>query len=155
MTKENTHAKAPPSEFWNGQAAICSYCGGNAEFAGHGDYLYPYRKDFGPVWACPSCPSTYVGCHPNSILPLGRLADDQLRKAKQAAHQSFDPLWKGKIAIEGCRPHKARKLGYAWLAAQLGIHVDACHIGWFDEAQCARVVEVCAPFLKASRRTAA
>src|SRR3546814_15641250 len=76
---------------------------------------------------------------------------ETLRNSKKAAHAAFDPLWKGKIAIEGCRPHKARRLGYEWLAAQLGIHVDQCHIGWFDEEQCQRVIEICEPYSVALR----
>jgi len=152
MDKQNTMAMPPPAEYWNGNVALCAYCGGAAELAEPGDHLYPYFKDYGPVWACPHCPSTYVGCHPGTILPLGRTANKALRDAKKAAHEAFDPLWQGKVAIEGCRPHKARKLGYTWLAAQLGIHVDHCHIGWFDEAQCARVVEICKPY---GRRAAA
>lgn len=148
MSTTNTQAVAPPSQFWDGENAICPYCHSKALFAQAGHPIYPYRRDYGPVWACPQCDSAHVGCHPKTNIPLGRLADESLRVLKKEAHFVFDPLWRGKIAIEGCRPYKARKLGYTWLAAQLGIHVDDCHIGWFDEEQCLRVIEVCTPYSK-------
>ena len=48
---------------------------------------------------------------------------------------AFDPLWKDL----GLRRGKA----YAKLADALGIPVDDCHIGMFDEAMCAKVVAAC------------
>ncbi|MDS1141756.1 zinc-finger-containing protein [Pusillimonas sp. SM2304] len=150
MSKLQTNSQAvpPPNQFWNGTTAICAYCRAPAKLTDFGGERYPYRKDFGLLWVCPRCPDTFVGCHPNTVLPLGRTANKELREAKKAAHEAFDPLWRGKIAIEGCRPHKARKLGYTWLAGRLGIHVDQCHIGWFDIDQCQRVVDVCTPYLR-------
>ena len=32
---------------------------------------------------------------------------------------------------------------YTWLARELRIDVEACHIGEFDEAMCSRVEEIC------------
>ena len=37
----------------------------------------------------------------------------------------------------------SRKTAYKWLAEQLGIHVNDCHIGEFDVATCRRVAEIC------------
>lgn len=36
-----------------------------------------------------------------------------------------------------------RSGAYAWLAGELGIDVDDCHMAQLDEEQCARVVEIC------------
>jgi hypothetical protein len=36
-----------------------------------------------------------------------------------------------------------RHEAYGWLANQLGLSRDDCHIGMFDVAQCERVVRVC------------
>lgn len=52
-----------------------------------------------------------------------------------AAHDAFDPLWR-----DGRGNRSSR---YRWLAAQLGIPPQECHIGMFDEQMCARVVDVC------------
>ena len=116
----------------------CPYCGFDAVHYPSSGIVYAGR-DFGPVWVCsryPTC-DAYVGCHKDGDgkRPLGRLADKALRQAKMRAHAAFDPLWKEL----GLRRRKA----YAKLADALGIPVDDCHIGMFDEAMCARVVAVC------------
>ncbi len=53
----------------------------------------------------------------------------------QGRNTLFDPLWRDK--------KMKRKAAYTWLADQLGIHVNDCHIGMFDVDMCRRVVEVC------------
>lgn len=120
---------------------ICPYCERPSTFLASSAPLYGGR-DFGPAYACTPC-GAWVGCHPGTKTPLGRLANAELRKAKQAAHAAFDPLWKRKMAKENVGKGFARNAGYAWLAEQLGIHKSECHIGMFDVAMCARVVAVC------------
>jgi hypothetical protein len=68
-------------------------------------------------------------------MPLGRLANAELRKAKMAAHEAFDPVWKTKRMKRG--------EAYAWLAKKLRVNKDGCHIGVFDVEMCRRVVVVC------------
>ena len=139
--RKNIRAIPPPAEFWDGNHAICPYCEIPAALVEHGDELYPYRRDFGMLWAC-RC-GAYVGCHPGTILPLGRLADAELREAKKRAHAVFDPIWQREIERNGAKPRSARAFTYGWLARELGISTDQCHIGWFDNAQCQRVIEIC------------
>lgn len=84
-------------------------------------------------------------------MPLGRLADAELRDWKKRAHAVFDPLWKARAEKrkreEGDKYYdgRSRGVGYKWLAGQLGIEVKECHIGMFDVETCKRVVEVCQP----------
>lgn len=47
----------------------------------------------------------------------------------------FDPFWRS--------GRMNRASAYAWLARELGIDVEACHIGEFDETMCSRVEEIC------------
>ena len=61
-------------------------------------------------------------------MPLGRLANSELRKLKNKAHCVFDPLW-----LNG---GMTRTAAYTWLAEQLGIPFRDCHIGLFDEDLC-------------------
>ncbi len=125
----------------------CPYCKGPAELLMDSSPLYRGR-DYGPVWFCRPC-DAWVGVHENSprYLPLGRLANAELRKAKMAAHAIFDPLWQRKLlpAEKGVKK-RARGDAYHWLAQQLGIPFDQCHIGLFDVDMCKRVVAVCAPY---------
>ncbi|MCY1246148.1 zinc-finger-containing domain protein [compost metagenome] len=81
---------------------------------------------------CTGCDS-YVGLHPFTGIPLGTLATPEMRRARSAAKDAFNPLWQ-----DGAM---TRSEAYAWLARALGIaDVEQCHIAWFDVAQCAAVV---------------
>lgn len=112
-------------------APVCPYCTMPSAFLA--DSAPIYGRDYGPLWACVSC-AAWVGCHPGSCRPLGRIANGELRSAKSRAHASFDPLWK--------HGTMSRSEAYAWLAEQLGIDREDCHIGLFDVEQCARTVMV-------------
>ncbi len=114
-------------------APICPYCGSPAELR---DSSVIYGRSYGPAWICASFPKcdSYCGCHKGTTKPLGRLANRELREAKKAAHAAFDRLWKSGAM--------RRKDAYRWLADNLGISTDACHIGEFDVPLCRRVVEL-------------
>lgn len=121
-------------------SVVCPYCHHDAELV-TGKAIYPHRPDLFHkwFWRCQPC-RAWVGCHPknpkdktdNGTRPLGRLANAELRKAKQAAHSVFDPLWKS-----GTIP---RAKAYKWLADTLGISRDNCHIGMMDVDGCKAVV---------------
>lgn len=123
----------------------CDYCLNPVPLLRLSDAGYPYRVDYGPTWTCVGC-GAWVGCHRGTENALGRLANAELRAAKQAAHAAFDPLWQGKMRRDKCSKTKARHAGYRWLAAQMGIAYKNTHIGEFDLAQCAQVVEICNNF---------
>ena len=118
-----------------GETVSCDYCGAVAPLT-TGLELYPHRPDLSEkqFYACMPC-GAWVGCHPGTTKPLGRLADGELRRAKMAAHAAFDPIWKG--------GHMKRGKAYGWLAGKLGIAKDDCHIGMFDIATCRRVAAIC------------
>jgi hypothetical protein len=113
---------------------LCPYCHAEAKLVG-GAKIYPHRFDLHEkrFYLCSPC-NAYVGCHPGTDKPLGRLADKELREAKMKAHSVFDPLWKSKTM--------KRSHAYGMLAERLGISKRDCHIGMFDVATCKRVVEV-------------
>jgi hypothetical protein len=111
----------------------CDYCYFEAELVS-GDKIYPHRGDlFSKMfWRCVSC-DAYVGCHPGTSQPLGRLANAELRRAKQAAHKAFDPLWQsGKMS---------RTQAYRRLAEQMGMSQKECHIGMFTTQQCEEAIK--------------
>lgn len=125
------------------QRPTCPYCGGVAALVTGAD-IYPHRPDLCEkrFWACQPC-DAYVGCHPaadaygrggmgDGTVPLGRLANAELRSLKQRAHAAFDPMWKSGAM--------SRRKAYAWLSTSMGIPSNKTHIGMFDEAQCRAVV---------------
>jgi hypothetical protein len=124
-------------------APECPYCGLPAK-AVDGSVIYPSRPDLAHkmFWRCAPC-GAWVGCHNGTMVALGRLANAELRAAKQRAHAAFDPLWQGKMRRDGCSKGEARSAGYRWLAGQLGLEQPTCHIGMFDVDVCERVVQVC------------
>lgn len=113
-------------------APICPYCGISAKLS-----RYKGVHDNGHLWVCIAC-GARVGCHPGSKVPLGTLANAELRSARMEAHNAFDPRWRG-----AANRFRARTDAYAWLASQMGLKIEDCHIALFDLQQCRRVVELC------------
>lgn len=111
----------------------CPYCGGPAHCVTGAVIYGSNRFDLlgKKFWRCKPC-GAHVGCHPDTAIPLGRLANKQLRRAKMDAHNAFDPLWKSK--------EMTRSQAYAWLAEALGISPANCHIGMFDVDGCNAVI---------------
>lgn len=122
---------------------LCDYCGLPAKLV-TGSAVYPHRADLASknFYQCEPC-KAWVGVHPGTITPLGRLANAELRGMKQAAHAAFDPLWEGKIRRDKCSKSAARRAAYAWLSEQTGIPPEETHIAMMDVARCRKVIEVC------------
>lgn len=116
---------------------ICPNCGGAVERVSNSII---YRKEYGAwpfAYRCvvDACDS-YVGIHPRTDIPLGPLANKAVRAARKQAKAMLSPMWE----IDGMDKNAV----YAWLAGKMGINdVNHCHIGWFDEKQCAQVVQIC------------
>lgn len=112
---------------------ICDYCGSRAKLV---DSNVIYGRSYGKIYLCEKC-GAYVGVHKGTDVPLGRLANAELRYWKMQAHAAFDPLWKyGKFK-------GFRKVAYGWLSDQLSLPPEKTHIGMFDVDQCKKVIEVC------------
>lgn len=131
------------------KAPICPYCGAVSKIV---DSAALYGGiSYGFVWLCAPC-HAYVGCHPGSKMPLGRLADAKLRTLKMRTHAVFDPFWMASLArlkeqmgdkLPRDAKSKARNDCYAQLAQALGIDKHVCHIGMFDAWQCRAAISVC------------
>ena len=138
--QNNVHGKTTlevnMSKNKNTEEVRCPYCGAKA-FLTDSTLVYHTPK-YGNMYVCsnfPKCDS-YVGCHPNSTRPLGRLANRRLRNLRTSAHDHFDKLWKMKIVGN-------RRTAYKWLANKMNIDVSQCHIGMFNEEQCLEVIHIC------------
>lgn len=116
------------------RTVVCPYCL-RAAWLVSGREIYPHRRDLWnrKFYQCKPC-SAYVGCHRDGS-PLGRLANAELRSAKMAAHAAFDPTWQSGFMD--------RNQAYSWLARQLGIEKNNCHIGMFDLDTCRLVESLC------------
>jgi hypothetical protein len=114
-------------------AIACPYCSAGATFLASSAQLYASGKNYGPMWACLPC-KAWVGCHPHGRKPLGRLANAELRAAKQRAHADFDPIWR--------RGYVSRSEAYRYLAERMALRRQQTHIGMFDVEQCRLVVTI-------------
>ena len=111
-------------------APICPYCGQPSKLV---DSKCVYQRSYGNIWLCAPC-DAYVGVHKNNNknMPLGRLANKELRDWKIKAHAVFDPMWKS----------GAMKRGTAYMLLQeiMSIGSQHAHIGMFDVEQCKQLV---------------
>ncbi len=105
----------------------------------------------GNYWLCPTC-RAYVGCYAESDRALGRVANAELRKWKNRAHEVFDALWRKSAFDKRTSFSAARSRGYQWLSQQMKLPPEQTHIGMFDVKQCQTVVRLCLPFLPAKNQ---
>lgn len=99
-----------------------------------GSEIYPHRADLHEkrFYVCDTCTGSYCGCHPNTTTPLGYPCGPQTRKARSAAHDAIDPIWRsGRLS---------RHAVYRKLADLMKIPRDHCHVAWMS-AEEARKVE--------------
>lgn len=112
----------------------CRYCGHDVIFTSNAE-IYGKEYGNGKCYLCKNC-FAYVGVHTGTIIPLGTLANDNLRKLRKKAHILFDTLWKGKTR------KMTRYEAYKWLANKMNLKVVQTHIGWFDEQQCKKIINL-------------
>ncbi len=113
----------------------CDYCGNEAVLV-TGEKIYPNIKDLAShfFWECESC-NAYIGCHLGTDVPFGGLANKELRLKRRDAHVALDYIWK--------ESYMTRHKTYGWLAGELNIPFDDCHIGMFDIPKCEKTILLC------------
>ena len=112
----------------------CRYCGNPVVYTSNAE-IYGREYGNGKCYLCRKC-RAFVGVHTDTNIPLGTLANDKLRKARNRAHNYFDKLWKEPTRI------MKRNDAYSWLSKQLGIKKQETHIAWFEIEQCDKTVEL-------------
>ena len=135
---------------------VCPYCSREARLV---DSAAIYPHSYGPIYLCKPC-DAYVGVHPGTEKPLGTLANRPLRVARMKTHAVLDPLWKEayrlypKLDLKGMATVRriARSRTYAWLAQELGISTDECHVGMFSQAMCVLAQMACKEMTSAKIR---
>ena len=116
---------------------ICDYCGRNASFI---DSAVVYGKSYGMIWYCAKC-RAWVGVHKGTDKPLGRLADNDLRKQRKIAHAVFDRIWRNNRRMK-------RSDAYKWLSQRMGLPIEETHIGMFNPEQCRQATEICRKYFQ-------
>lgn len=127
----------------------CPYCGSRA-------LLRPASAVYGTKAADPTAPyyvcarfpicDAYVAAHKKTCLPMGTLANAELRRKRIQAHAALDRLWEGGLM--------SKKQAYLWLQAKLGLPGEETHIGRFSTFRCEQVIRLCGGFFCANKKAA-
>lgn len=129
MAEKDVKHKVPAPEF-------CPHCGSDVEYVNNKEI---YGRSYGRwpyMYRCvdKQCDS-YVGCHPNTTIPLGSLANREMREARKSGKKRFFDV----LSLEGW----SRSKGYKWLSEQMGIPASETHWGMFDVARARQASEIC------------
>lgn len=124
----------------------CPYCGAVAVIRPASE-IYHNDRCKGKLYVCsnyPKCQS-YVGIHPQTKMPLGDLADGDLRHLRIRAHRMFDRIWQ-----TGLMP---RRDAYRWMADYFAIPLSEAHIGQFGDYRCRELIRKCSSILDHEEQT--
>ena len=122
---------------------LCPYCLKETQCMEAGEAGAPRLLPGRRAMVCPDCGS-FVYCHPLTSVPLGSVADKELRRLRWETHQVFEMLPRLKLK-------RSRYNAYSWLSLQLGLSKDVTHIGLFDEATCRRAIDICTRYIRRNR----
>lgn len=109
----------------NSHPTKCNLCGGRVVFISNAR-VYGREYGSGKCYYCMQC-GAFVGTHePRPTEARGILADRKMRYAKKRVHDVFDAYWK-----DAKHRNRQRSAMYEWLAKQMNIKAEDCHIGFF------------------------
>ena len=80
----------------------------------------------------PQC-DAYVRVHAGTNIPVGSLANHELRTLRRTAHQYFDQLHQS--------GYMSKQDAYQWLADLISAPLSEAHIGHLGEYYCKQVIE--------------
>lgn len=113
---------------------VCPYCRGGVELLHNSEVYGRTIGDWPFVYACIGNCEAYVGVHADTDIPLGTLADKQLRTERQKSKQSFHAAMVYK--------RFSRAEAYRWLASELKLPLGQTHYGWFTLEQTKRAYSI-------------
>ena len=115
----------------------CPYCGAKATLRPSSAVYGDAAKTDGYLYVCdryPKCDS-YVGAHKKPKLPMGTLANGDLRNKRIQAHKAFDWMWKSGLMTKW--------QAYKWMQGKLDLSDEQAHIAMFSEYMCDRLIAEC------------
>ena len=110
----------------------CPFCNSRVSLI---DSARIFGCSYGFIYLCdhfPHCDAR-VRCHPKTIIPMGTLADRELRKWRSLVHRKFDPLWQ-------CGVFPSRQAAYKWLSKAMRLPLEKTHVAMFDIQKCQRAI---------------
>jgi hypothetical protein len=138
---QSMHPNLPQPLAYVVRRLICPYCKNPADFK-HDSRMVYHGKDYGPIYICFPC-DAYIGCKKGTYIPLGRLANAELRLWRKKFRTVFDPKWnppKNSLLDEYGKDFQAK--AYTRLARILRIPIQQCHLSNFNAATIKKAVEL-------------
>lgn len=118
-------------------AVRCPYCGAMA-VKRPATYIFGDKANtYEYYYVCshfPSC-NTYVAAHEKTGLPMGTLANGDLRNWRIRAHKALDKIWQN--------GYMTKDQAYKWLQAKLDLPESETHIAKFGEYRCKQTITLC------------
>ncbi len=112
----------------------CPYCGASVVYRS-ADGIYRDNSRGTMLYVCshyPQCDS-YVRVHAGTNIPVGTLANHELRTLRRTAHHYFDQLYQSGMM--------SKQDAYQWLADLICAPLSEAHIGYLGEYYCKQVIE--------------
>jgi hypothetical protein len=100
----------------------CQYCHSNNIKIMTQTEFYGREYNGAKMYVCQKC-GARAGCHKGTEIPLGCLADDELRKLRKEIHDIIDTMWKTR---------EERTILYKKLSEKYG---DKFHVGFLKNEQ--------------------
>ena len=119
---------------FNAGSIRCPYCKGPVSFRS-ADGIYRDNRNKVMLYVCnryPKC-DAYVRTHAGTNIPVGTLANHELRTLRREAHFYFDQLHQTGLM--------SKQDSYQWLADLICVPLSEAHIGLLGEYYCKQVIE--------------
>lgn len=141
----NKHNKKKRKGF-NASSMRCPYCGGTVVYRS-ADGIYHDNSKGMMLYVCsnyPECDS-YVRVHAGTNIPVGSLANHELRSLRRTAHHYFDQLHESGFM--------SKQDAYQWLADLMCAPLSEAHIGHLGEYYCKQVIEESRKILNRNKKS--
>lgn len=119
------------------KTVYCPYCGAEAKLRPSSVVYKERTLNDGYLYICdryPKCDS-YVSAHQKSKLPMGTLANGNLRHKRIEAHKVFEQMWRSGIMTKW--------QAYKWMQGKFALSEKQAHIGMFSEYMCDQLIDAC------------
>lgn len=119
----------------------CPYCGSSVVYRS-ADGIYHDNSKNTMLYVCshyPECDS-YVRVHQGTNIPVGSMANHELRTLRRTAHYYFDQLYRS--------GYMTKQDAYQWLADLISAPISQAHIGYLGDYYCKQVIEQSRRLLK-------
>lgn len=115
----------------------CPYCGAKATLRSANIVYGEHVKNNRYLYVCdryPKC-DAYVSAHQRTKLPMGTLANGDLRNKRIETHRVFGKMWHSGLM--------KKWQAYKWMQGKFGLNENQAHIAKFSEYMCEQLIIAC------------